>query len=147
MKKSLRLLLCAAYKTELKALAVLKGQSELDHHTDVQERINDHIVKTEWQLKLLTACLEFQDVGKHELEGEPQELAGKADLLSINKFEISLYKRLIATARVVHAPEILKVCEEILEQEIALAEWVEDNFLKIPPDFMRPAKAAADVNL
>jgi len=98
---------------------------------DIAARINTHIVETQWQLKLLTACLEFHGSDKNfpdkEVHGFSGEFGGLVDLFSVKRFEISLYKRIIAAAREANAPEILQSCREILEQERAMAEWIEDQ--------------------
>jgi ferritin-like metal-binding protein YciE len=128
--ESLVSLLCAAYAVEQKSLDALREQ-ELVSDSGFQKRIRAHVVETQWQKRLLGACLEFQGIDKDFIDEEVHKFADSTgrlvDLFSIKRFEIDLYKKIIAAARVADAPEVLQACREILEQERAMAEWIEDN--------------------
>lgn len=128
--ESLATLLRTAYAVEQKALDTLREQAEFAS-LEMRPRIMDHIVETQWQLKLLGACLEFQGIDKNFVDkgahGLVEEVGRLEDLFSIKRFEINLYKKIISAAREAAAPEILQACREILEQERAMAEWLEDR--------------------
>lgn len=65
-----------------------------------------------------------------------------ADFASEN-FEIACYRSLIAAAQEVNRPEIADVCREILQDEEAMAEWLETQIPQITQTFLRLEKAKA----
>lgn len=133
--ESLAVLLRTAHAAEQEFLDTVRGYLETITHPDMQERLRSHLVEMQWQIKLLEACLEFQDSAGATQDTEVREQAvetSKAGLLAIKKFKIALYKKIIAQARKQQAPEVLQACREILEQERGMAEWIEDNHSDLP---------------
>jgi ferritin-like metal-binding protein YciE len=132
MPESLATLLCSVYAVELKCIEIIRAQLEAADCPDARKRIKAHLIETQWQIKLLDACLEFQGIDRALSGTDFDGLASKISRLSlfeIKRFEIELYKKVIAAAREHRAPEVLQACREILEQERAMAEWVQDNYL------------------
>jgi ferritin-like metal-binding protein YciE len=130
MGLSLGTLLCAVYLVEQKSLDVLTEQLETAGTREARKRIKAHLVETQWQIKLLEACMEFQGIDRNIPDKEASGLAdeiGSTGLFGLKRFEIELYKRVIAAAREQGAPEVLQACREIMEQERAMAEWIEDS--------------------
>jgi ferritin-like metal-binding protein YciE len=132
MALTLETLLCALHMVEHKSLASVQEQVEISGDADTRTRLKAHLVETQWQIKLLEACLEFQGIDWRTPGREALRVVEKVDagLLTIKRFEIALYKKIIVAARKCRAPEILQACREILEQERAMAEWLEDNHHK-----------------
>ncbi len=138
MAESLITLLSAAYTVEQKSLAAIKKHLITADNPDTEVRIRAHFVETQWQIKLLKACLELLGIDREALDAKecrrPAETGGTG-LLAIKRLEIDLYKKVIVEARRQHAPEVLQACREILEQERAMAEWIEDNHFMASPPF------------
>jgi len=129
MAENLAALLRAAYAAECMFLDILKKYLEAAQPHDVRIRLGEHLVETQWQANLLGACLEFQGANKDIPDAQACTLAaaaGKTGLLAIKRFKIDLYKKIIAEARKQRAAEVIQACREILEQERAMAEWIED---------------------
>lgn len=128
MSVSLPTLLYTGYAMEQRSLDILNGQLEIVDDADLHRQLKSHVVETKWQIKLLEACLEFQNLDKQLCHQKScVMLAGFSHkgLLAFERFEVDLYKKLMAAAHAVHAPEILQSCKEILEQERAMVEWLE----------------------
>jgi ferritin-like metal-binding protein YciE len=138
-------LLRTAHKVEQDVLGILRRHLEASECQDVQARLKDHLAETKWQVKLLEACLEFHHAGGEDTaEIKTAEFVTEAwhkDLLALKRLEIDLYKKIIIEARAHQVPEVVQACREILEQERAMAEWIEDSRLVIPPPV--PARATA----
>ena len=133
MTESLVTLLCTAYAAEHESLHVIKEYLTAADDRAVQIRIKEHLVETQWQIKLLRACMQFQSIDKDDPDTEFRDISSQinnTDLLAIKRFEIALYKKIIVKARKRQSPEVLQACREILGQEIAMAEWIEDNHSK-----------------
>jgi ferritin-like metal-binding protein YciE len=131
MAETLATLLRAARLAERRSITILKGKMEIIDDLDVYKQFQSHLVETQWQVKLLEACLEFQGADKDEPDLEAFKIAsevGSAGLFAMKRFEIGLYKRIIAAAREANAVDVLQACREILEQERAMAEWIESSF-------------------
>lgn len=97
-------------------------------------RLQGHLVETRWQSRLLETVLEHYNLDKNPVDRQDYPFfseIGKSSLFAFERFEIELYKKLIGAAREAQEPEIQQVCKEILEQERAMAEWIEDNACKI----------------
>ena len=134
MAESLGTLLHAAYMMEQVSLHALKERLGLADDQDVLARFKAHIVETRWQASLVKACMEFQEIHTGAHDGGAVRLVGKMkteNLFELKRFEIDLYKRVISFVRTQYAPEVLQACREILEQEVSMMEWIEDNHFKI----------------
>lgn len=130
MTESLRDLLRTAYMTEQLSLSALRAQMQKLGSKDMHIRIKAHVIETQWQLSLLKACMELRGIDKDVPRIEPKP--DKVSLADIKRFEISLYKKMIAAAREQQAPEVLQASREILEQELTMSDWLEDNLAYIP---------------
>lgn len=144
MAESLETLLCAIYAVEQKSLEIIAEQMKFAVNEGIRKRLKGHLAETQWQIKLLEACIKFQDIDGNITDRRMYRLAdeiGNASLLEIKNVEIDLYKKLIVAARERHAPEVLQACREILEQERAMAEWIEDNSLDVNVSFLEEKRA------
>lgn len=134
-----------AHAMEMQAETMLKAQSaRLEHYPDVRARIEQHITETQGQAKMLEARIDALDAGTSTMKdiagkamASMQGLAGmfasdeviKGSMASyaFEHFEISAYSALVEAARVVGDVETQRVCEQILEEERAMAAWLEQN--------------------
>ncbi len=53
-------------------------------------------------------------------------------------FEIATYVSLGSAARELEEPEIVRMCDEHLEQERAMASWIEEQIPEVTLEFIRP---------
>lgn len=146
-----------AHAMEKQALTMLQGQEgRLDNYPELRVRISQHIQETEQHVKLVDACLErrgvsnstIKDIGA-KLTATGQSLGGifvsdeviKGSLASytFEHMEIASYKMLISAAEYVGDHETKRVCEEILKDEIAMANWLEDNASGVTQLFLQRA--------
>jgi ferritin-like metal-binding protein YciE len=130
MSQSLATLLCAARLAEKKCLDALKGKLEIIDDPDVHKQFQDHVVETQWQMKLLEACMEFQGIPSDYFCPEAHRMVSelpRKDVYTIKQLEIDLYKKILLAARMENASETMQACREILGQETAMAEWMEMN--------------------
>lgn len=143
-----------AHAMEQQAEQMLKAQaSRIENYPKMKARVEQHLEETRGQQKLLEGCLE-------RLGGSPsavkdtmgtmaamgQGLAGmfasdeivKGAMASyvFEHMEIASYTALIAAAQQAGDAETQRVCEQILAQEEAMAQWVLDNLPEVTQTFM-----------
>jgi len=53
-------------------------------------------------------------------------------------FEIAAYLSLGAAAAVLEEPDVVRMCEEHVQQERAMAAWLEQQIREVTQDFLRP---------
>lgn len=61
---------------------------------------------------------------------------------AIENFEIACYTSLIAAAESTGQNEVKKVCQEILEQERDMANWLQSNLPRITNEYLGKKEAA-----
>lgn len=131
-----------AHAMEQQAEKMLKAQSErLEHYPDLKARIDQHIQETLGQQKLIDGCLQrlgessstIKDItGKLMAFGQAmggsmmsdEVVKGAMGGYVFENFEIASYTVLIAAAEAAGDAETKAVCEQILPQEQAMAEWL-----------------------
>ena len=143
-----------AHAMEQQAEQMLRAQaSRIGNYPKMKARVEQHLEETRGQQKLLEGCLE-------RLGGSPsavkdtmgtmaamgQGLAGmfasdesvKGAMASyvFEHMEIASYTALIAAAKQAGDAETQRVCEQILAQEEAMAQWVLDNLPEVTQTFM-----------
>lgn len=144
-KETLLAWLQDAHAMENQAIEILKRQSErIKSYPDLQEKVPDHLEETREHAARVKECIERlggdasttkKSVGK--FMGNAAALAnsaandevvkdGIADY-AFEQFEIASYRALIAAAEQLGEDEIRRVCEEILEEEKAMAQWLEEK--------------------
>ena len=125
-----------------KMLSATAGR--LEHYPDLKARIEQHLEETRQQARLVRECIERRGGDTSatkdamaKMMAMMQGLSGmfvsdevvKASLVSyaFEHMEIASYKALIAGAEVVGDTETKRVCEQILVQEEAMAEWLAEH--------------------
>jgi ferritin-like metal-binding protein YciE len=131
-----------AHAMEQQAENMLKAQSKrLEHYPELKARIDQHLQETLGQQKLINECLTRlggssstikdmtgrlmafgQAVGGSLMSDEV--IKGAMAGYVFENVEIAAYTVLIAAAKAAGDLETLAACEEILPQEIAMAEWL-----------------------
>lgn len=118
--------------------------SRVAHYPDVKKRIQEHIEETREQARLLETCIRRRGGSTSAIKdltgrmmAAGQGVAGmfasdeivKAGLFSyaFEHFEIASYRNLIEAARILGDQETLAICERILLEEQAMADWLQHN--------------------
>lgn len=134
-----------AHAAEEQAITMLSNLARrIENYPELKARIEEHITETQRQSERVRECLRrhgsdasmLKDTGT-KLMGLGQGLSGiftsdevmKGILASytFEQMEIASYKILVAAARRLGDTETARVCEEILQEELAMAKWLEDR--------------------
>ena len=148
-----------AHAMEQQAEKMLEAQAErLEHYPELRTRIEQHIEETRGQQQLLVSCLErlgsspstIKDLSA-KLMAFGQGIAGMTVSDEVVKgamsgyvfehMEIAAYTTLIAAAKAVGDAQTQSVCEQILPQEVAMADWLREHLPEITEAFL--ARSAA----
>ncbi|RYG57978.1 MAG: ferritin-like domain-containing protein [Alphaproteobacteria bacterium] len=134
-----------AHAMENQALAIMKPQaSRIENYPDVEAQLNRHITETEGQIARLERILESQGEDKSTLKDMALSLAGTFAAVghtvapdeilknsmanfAFENFEIAAYKSLIALAEASGNAAAVSDLELNLQEEIAMAEWLDGN--------------------
>jgi len=143
-----------AHAMEQQAEQMLKSQaSRIEHYPKVKARIEQHLEETRGQQRLLEGCLErlgsspsaVKDTmgmmtalgqGISGMFASDEIVKGAMASYVFENMEIASYVTLIAAAREVGDAETQRVCEQILAQEEAMAQWVLDNLPEVTQAFL-----------
>lgn len=137
-----------AYAMELAIIPVLENHAnDAKRHPEIRRRDLKHLKETKQHAKDVKRCIEHlgakpsatkKVIGR--ITGAMQSMATEPFEDEIMKnfltdyatehFEIAAYRSLIIAANEAGHPKIARVCEEILEEELDMAEWIEDNMPK-----------------
>jgi ferritin-like metal-binding protein YciE len=151
-----------AHAMEEQAETMLNAQlSRLESYPELSDRIRLHVEETQQQAERLKTCLDslgegsstIKDTGG-KLMAMVQSLSGvfagdevmKGSLASytFEHMEIASYTILIAAARSLNETEIVRVCEENLREEMAMAEWLANNLPATAEQFLARAETERD---
>lgn len=131
-----------AHAMEQQAESMLEAQAErLEHYPDLRTRIVDHIEETRWQRSQLESCLNrlgsspsvMKDMsGKVMAFGQAmggmiasdEVVKGGIAGYVFENLEIASYTVLIAAAEAAGDQATGDICEQILQQERAMAQWL-----------------------
>ena len=127
--------------------------ARLENYPTLKQRIEQHLQETRRQAKLVRSCIErrggdtstVKDV-TGRIVAMAQGMSGmfvsdevvKASLSSyaFEHMEIASYRILAAAAAVCNDAETQRVCEEILQEEIAMADWLAEQLPAITREFL-----------
>lgn len=144
----------AAEKQSEKMLSMFCDR--LENYPMLKAQIKKHIEETRGQAERLERCLEkfgksestMKDIGG-KLMGMSQSLSGvfaedeviKGVLASytFEHMEIASYRILIAAADACGDSMVKQVCAEILAEEIAMADWLDDHMAEITEIYLQRA--------
>lgn len=144
-----------AHAMEQQAESMLKAQADrLEHYPVLKARIEEHLQETLGQQQLLKTCIDrlggstsiLKDMGG-KLMAFGQAVGGMTMSDEVVKgamsgyvfenIEIATYTVLIQAAKDVGDTETQKACEQILPQEIAMADWLRDHLPEITSAFLK----------
>ncbi|ALA20379.1 MULTISPECIES: ferritin-like domain-containing protein [Chelatococcus] len=142
-----------AHAAEEQAITMLSNLAgRIENYPELKARMEQHVTETERQAERVRACLQrlgsdtstIKDTGT-KLLGLGQALSGvftsdevmKGVLASyaFEHMEIASYRILMAAARELGDAETERVCGEILQEELAMAKWLENHFDSITSRF------------
>jgi len=134
-----------AHAMENQALSIMKPQaSRIENYPEVEAQIQKHITETEGQIARLERILETLGEDKSSLKDLALSLAGTLAVVghtvapdeilknsmanfAFENFEIAAYKSLIALADASGNTTAISDLELNLEEELAMAEWLDEN--------------------
>jgi ferritin-like metal-binding protein YciE len=144
-----------AHAAEEQAKTMLSGMARrIESYPELKARVEQHIRETERHAELVRGCIErrggststIKDAGA-KMIAMGQAMSGlfvgdevmKGSIASsaFEAMEIASYKVLIATAEQVGDQETKRVCEEILREEEAMADWLEQNVPSLTKQYLR----------
>jgi ferritin-like metal-binding protein YciE len=147
-----------AHAMEQQAETMLTTMAKrIENYPDLKVQIERHIEETRTQARLVAECIErrggdtslLKDMAGKTMAGMQGTLGMfssdeivKGGMLSyaFEHFEIASYRNLIEAARMVGDRETVAVCERILPQEQAMADWLEHNMASVTRRFLQLAQ-------
>lgn len=147
-----------AHAMEEQAEKMLQTQSaRLEHYPQLKTKIDQHLEETIEQKDLISGCLErlgdspstLKDLGAKFMafaQGmggmtmDDEVVKGAMASYAFENIEIAMYTVLIEAAKVAHDPETREVCERILPQEVAMADWLKEHLPQISRHYLSRSK-------
>jgi ferritin-like metal-binding protein YciE len=144
-----------AHAAEEQAKTMLSGMARrIENYPQLKARIEQHIRETERHAELVRGCIErrgsststIKDTGAKMIAmGQAMSglfvgdevMKGSIASAAFEAMEIASYRILIATAEKVGDQETKRVCEEILRDEEAMAEWLKQNAGSLTKEYLR----------
>ena len=142
-----------AHAMENQALSIMKPQvSRIETYPDVEARLEQHITETEGQIQRLEQILDQLGEDKSSLKDMALSLAGTFAAVghtvapdeivknsmanfAFENFEIAAYKSLIALAEASGNQSAVTALQQNLDEEIAMAGWLDDNIAVVTLKF------------
>jgi ferritin-like metal-binding protein YciE len=150
-----------AHAAEEQAVTMLSNFARrIENYPELKVRIEQHVRETERHSEAIKGCLQrhgtdasmLKDMGT-KLMGLGQGLSGmftsdevmKGVLASytFEHMEIASYRILAAAARSLGDAETQRVCEQILQEELAMAKWLEEHFDGLTETFFALERSGA----
>jgi ferritin-like metal-binding protein YciE len=151
-----------AHAMEQQAEQMLKAQAgRLEHYPDLKARVEQHLTETLAQQKLVDSCIQrlggsnstVKDIAG-KLMAVGQGLAGMTATDEVVKgaisgyvfetLEIASYTALIAAAQAAGDAETKRVCEQLLEQEVQMSEWLLQHLPEVTATYLSRADAGVE---
>lgn len=144
-----------AYAMEKQSLELCERQAQrIENYPELQQRVAQHAVETKDQIVLLERCFAILDEKPSAIKsaigwtmGNLQAMGGmmaadevvKSTMSSFvfENMEIASYTILLSAAQTAGEPEIARICEGILKQEEAMADWLRDHLPQTTTLFVR----------
>lgn len=130
-------------------------QARFARHPQLVTRLQQHWMESEAQAARLEASLKLLGARPSSTKDATTRLLGFLEAhvtalapdevlkdclaaYALEHLEIASYVALVAAARVVGEPEIERTCEEHLQQERAMAAWLEQQIPDLTRDYLGP---------
>ena len=143
-----------AYAMESQAVEMLERQSErIKSYPEVLAKVQEHVEVSNRQADRLKQCLQKLNAdpsaiktGVAMLLGNAQSLSGivvgdeivKAGIFNyaFEHFEIANYRALIAAAESAGEPEIARLIQQNLDEELEMASWLEQRLPQLTKTYL-----------
>lgn len=144
-----------AHAMEQQAEKMLAAQAErIEHYPDLKARMQQHLEETREQARQIEGCLKRHGsdtstvkdfAGRFTAMAQgmsgyfvgDEVVKGSMAAYTFEHMEISSYRALIATAEAAGDQETKRVCENILRQEEAMAEWLKEHIAPITAQYLQ----------
>lgn len=151
-----------AHAMEEQAKTMLTGQAgRLENYPELRARIERHIGETERQAERLEHCLTalgasqsmLKDVGGKLMAmgqalggmfASDEVMKGAMAGYTFEQMEIASYKILMQAADALGEKQLAEVCRQNLEEEIAMAEWLDKHVPDLTAQFLARAEIASE---
>jgi ferritin-like metal-binding protein YciE len=118
--------------------------ARIEHYPELKQRLSEHVVETRRQSESLLGCIERLGGSPPAVKGfvaktmgsihavcnalmSDEVVKGAAAGLALEHLEIAMYRALIAAAEQAGDRVTQEVCEGILQQERAMADWLSEH--------------------
>jgi ferritin-like metal-binding protein YciE len=143
-----------AHAMESQALAIMRPQvGRIENYPEVKAKLEEHIRETEGQIARLEQILEDCGTAKSTLKDAALSVAGTMAALghspaedeilknsfanfAFENYEAAAYKSLLAIARQAGRTEAIEPLQQNLDEELAMAAWLEDNLEPLTGKFV-----------
>ncbi|AMV03138.1 ferritin-like domain-containing protein [Xanthomonas citri] len=143
-----------AHAMEQQAEQMLKAQAaRIEHYPQLKARIEQHLEETLGQQRLVESCIErlggspsiIKDaMGKMAAFGQAmggmttsdEIVKGAMASYVFENLEVATYTALLGAAKTVGDTETQRVCEQILPQEQAMADWLLAHLPELTEEFL-----------
>lgn len=150
-----------AYAMETQAAEMLERQEgRITNYPEILAKVKEHIQVTQRQADRLKQCLQRLGsdtsaikTGIAMLIGNAQSISGvfaedeivKAGIFnySFEQFEAANYRALIAAAQHCGETEIARLCQESLDEEIEMANWIEQRLPQLTKTYLQRKEQGA----
>lgn len=153
-----------AHAMEKQAVEMLERQEgRLEHYPEMEQRVQTHLEESRRQAERIQTSIEKLGGDTSSVKESVAQFMGNVAALTnaaasdevvkngiadyaFENFEIASYRALIAAAGNQGETEIQRVCEEIVEEEVAMARWLEEHLPEVTQRYLerqaagRPAK-------
>ncbi|EOV9671574.1 ferritin-like domain-containing protein [Cronobacter turicensis] len=148
-----------AHAMEKQAEQMLESMaSRIEHYPDLKSRLEQHLEETRHQQQLINSVIERNNVSTSVVKDTMSKMTAMGQAVGgmfasdevvkgaisgyvFEQFEIACYTSLIAAAKAVGDEQGVVVFKQILEQEIAMAEWCLNHLPDVTQQFLNRAAA------
>lgn len=143
-----------AHAMEKQAETMLSSMAgRIENYPDLKARLETHLRETERQAQMLESCITRRGgdtstmkdlMGKFVAMGQglsgafvdDEVVKGSMASYTFEQMEIASYKVLIAAAEALGDAETAAVCQRILQEEIAMADWLDKALPTLTTTFL-----------
>jgi ferritin-like metal-binding protein YciE len=144
-----------AHAMENHAIETLERQAErTEHYPELEAQVKNHLEESRWQAEQVKKCLKRLGSDSSTIKKGIAKFMGNMSALTnsaagdevvknsiadyaFEHFEIASYRSLVAAADELGEDEVKRVCEDILRQEEAMADWLEDHLPQVTQQYLR----------
>lgn len=144
-----------AHAMEEQALTLLSTEARrLENYPELKAQMQRHLAETERHVERLEGCIERHNGGSSAIKDAMAKMTALGQTMSglfvgdevvkvglalytFEHLEIGSYRILVSAAEECGDAETQRICEEILHEEMAMAQWLEDNLDPITRTYLK----------